>query len=353
MACKGRANLATIELFATGDEIGTYTDFRISGKSNGTKLTLEGVTPLGSASDAFRIVISGVADGDSFFDAGQTIEIYAYPDTDPPGDPIYTLDIPAYSDFNGRASSFEHQVVPDGTGGGLIIDIDGLTPGDVQYGPGNVDPLTEVFEFTSLSPDPPSIPCFVKGTLIETESGPLPVECLRVGDLVRTLDHGNQPIRWIGRRTVSGHDTLAPIRVDAGALGNHRPLLVSPQHRLLLSDWRTEVLFGQSQVLVAAKHLVDGRAIRPVPRPRVTYLHFTLDRHEVVFAEGLATESLYLGDMALAALDRAARDELAAIFPELAGLGTERAATARPCLSGWEGQLLSRSSATGVLSPAA
>jgi hypothetical protein len=52
-------------------------------------------------------------------------------------------------------------------------------------------------------------------------------------------------------------------------------------------------------VLIPAKYLVDGDAIAPVPMRSVTYFHVELDRHDVIIAEGLATESyLDTGDRA-------------------------------------------------------
>ncbi|MEX5728501.1 hypothetical protein Ga0609869_001854 [Rhodovulum iodosum] len=341
--------MATIELFVTGDQIGTFSSYSVSGQSNGTKLFLYNALALGTSNDVFRIVVEDVDPGDSYFNAGHKVTIYSYP----ANDEVFSVLDADDTSFNGRASSNEHQVLTDGTGGGLVIDLDGINESTLKYGPGNVDPLSEVFEFTSLPPTPPGVPCFCLGTLIETAAGPLPVECLREGDLVMTADHGPQPIRWIGRRRIAGRGTFAPIRIAAGALGNHRTLTVSPQHRLLVDDWRAEMFFGQAQVLVAAKHLINGTTIRPAEMPEVTYLHFAFDRHEIVYAEGIPTESLYLGAMTLSGVDRAAREELMALFPELADVAAGPGPTARTCLRGWEGQLLAPSSTTGVLSSAA
>ena len=179
-----------------------------------------------------------------------------------------------------------------------------------------------------------AIPCFTPGTLIETALGPQPVETLREGDLVHTMDHGPQPIRWIGQRRVMGVGAFAPIRFDRGAIGNARPLLVSPQHRMLMTGWRAELHFGQPEVLVAAKHLVNGTTIRVEPRRDVTYLHLLFDAHEILWAEGVATESLHPG-AGLIEADAELRAELTALFPELAGCSVPWP-TARPVLRGYE-----------------
>lgn len=165
--------------------------------------------------------------------------------------------------------------------------------------------------------------CFTFGTLIDTPDGPRLIEELEVGDLVTTLDNGSQVLRWIGRRTVSPHEMaacpdLCPIRFETGAIGNTRPLLVSPQHRMLLDDWRAEVYFGEEQVLIAAKALVNGQTIRQVlPDRPVTYCHLLFDRHEVILAEGALSESFHPGEVGLGTLDAAQRQEIASLFPQM------------------------------------
>ena len=159
-------------------------------------------------------------------------------------------------------------------------------------------------------------PCFTPGTLIATPSGPRRIEAIGVGDLVTTRDHGPQPVRWTGVRRVPGHGDFAPISIAAGALGNRRHLLVSPQHRMLVTGWRAELLCGADEVLVAACHLVDDQAIRPAPAHKVTYLHLMFEAHEIIFAEGAATESLDPSGE-FARRDSSVAREIQALFPEL------------------------------------
>nr|AIA91314.1 CAZy families GT4 protein [uncultured Gluconobacter sp.] len=91
------------------------------------------------------------------------------------------------------------------------------------------------------------------------------IEDLRVGDLVLTKDDGPQPLRWISSRHVSAemlaaHPNMRPIRIRAGALGEGLPLrdlIVSPQHRMLVRSKVAERMFGEEEVLVAAKHLLE------------------------------------------------------------------------------------------------
>lgn len=171
--------------------------------------------------------------------------------------------------------------------------------------------ISTQIDVTQLSP-----PCFVAGTLIRTTNGDVAVEDLQVGDMITTLDHGPQPIRWIGRRVVSGRGKFAPVRILKGAMGNTRDLLVSPQHRMLLQDWRAEVYFGVSEVLASAKHLCNGDTIHVQECAEVAYFHILFDQHEIVFAEGAASESFLPGAYLLEA-DKAVREELQELFPEL------------------------------------
>ncbi len=183
-------------------------------------------------------------------------------------------------------------------------------------------------------------PCFTPGTLILTVNGEVPVETLVPGDMVVTVDHGPQPVRWIGRRTVTGVGDMAPVRIEAGALGNRRDLLVSPQHRMLLTGWQAELHCGEPEVLVPAKHLTFLPGICEERRRTVTYIHLLFDRHEIVLAEGAPSESLYPGTL-LYEEDPALRAEIEALFPEGTGLESGlRAKVARPAVRGFEARLM-------------
>lgn len=193
-------------------------------------------------------------------------------------------------------------------------------------------------------------PCFTPGTLIDTASGPRPVETLLPGDLVRTRDNGLQPLRWTGRLRLSAADLLAhprhlPVRIRAGALGPGlpaRPLTLSPQHRLLIGGWRAEILFGEVEVLVPALALVGEMAARAADLPGgVVYLHLLFDRHEIIRAEGAEVESLLPDWAARQDLPPALRAELEEIVAAMApGAAPSGLGAVRPCLSLREGRLL-------------
>ena len=158
--------------------------------------------------------------------------------------------------------------------------------------------------------------------LIETADGPVAIEDLEVGMMVRTLN-GLRPLRWIGQTMVNGLGAFAPIRLKAGVLGNTRDLRVSPRHRMLLSGWQMEMLFDHDHALVTAADLVNDSTIVRDPVPMVEYFHVMFDQHEVVFAEGAVSESFHPDQPSMGAMAAAARDEVLTLFPELA-TGTDR-----------------------------
>lgn len=162
-----------------------------------------------------------------------------------------------------------------------------------------------------------TVPCFVAGTLIQTESGQSRVEALRPGDLVWTMDRGLQPLRWIGQRTVAATGHLAPVRVAAGTFGDHANLMLSPQHRILVRDPLADLVFGTPEVLVAAKHLVNGRTVQTIEGGSVTYVHLLFDQHEIVMANGLATESFLPGPQTVDAFEDDILEEIGVLFPDL------------------------------------
>lgn len=171
-----------------------------------------------------------------------------------------------------------------------------------------------------------TITCFVRGTLIETEHGAVPVEQLQAGTKVLTANGDFKPLRLPMSRKISAHEIernpkLAPVRIMAGALGNAMPkrdLLVSRQHRMLVSSNVCERMFGQREALIAAIRLVElpGVFIEP-DHGEVEYFHLLFDCHEVIFAEGAPTESFFTGPEALKSMLPEAREEILKILPEI------------------------------------
>ena len=130
---------------------------------------------------------------------------------------------------------------------------------------------------------------FTRGTLITLASGAqAPVEDLRVGDMVLTRDDGPQAIRWIGQRTTRAVGGFAPVEIKAGVLNKSNDLIVSPDHRLFIYQRRDELGAGRAEVLVRARHLVNGDTIRMLSGGFVDYFQMLFDHHQIIFVEGIA-----------------------------------------------------------------
>ncbi|MCX7560941.1 Hint domain-containing protein [Sulfitobacter sp. F26204] len=237
-----------------------------------------------------------------------------------------------------------------GEPGGDTLDLNGLadrstlvysaSAGDSDAFDGTITMLDgTIVNFSNIE----NIICFTPGTMIATSNGERAVEALRPGDLVLTKDDGPQPLGWTGQSTVPGTSIHAPITLAADLTGARRPLTVSPQHRMLIADWRAELLFGDTEVFVPASHMLDFEGADVTPTARVTYIHLMLDRHHVIFADGAETESFHLAEEGLKALHPLAQKELFTAFPELRFDRANHDLTARRCLKLYESQtLLSR-----------
>ena len=217
--------------------------------------------------------------------------------------------------------------------------------GFVEFRDAN-DVTTGTLTFTEIEN---VIPCFTPGTTIATPKGERLVEELKVGDKIITRDNGLQEIRWLGAKTMdwkalSGNPHLKPVLVRAGALGNglpERDMLVSPNHRVLVSNDKTALYFEEREVLAAAKQLVNHQGIHEVDTMGTVYIHFMFDQHEVVLSNGSWTESFQPGDYTLKGIGNAQRNEIFELFPELKSAeGIEDYRAARKTLKKHEAKLL-------------
>lgn len=192
-------------------------------------------------------------------------------------------------------------------------------------------------------------PCFTPGTMILTPEGPRAVEDLAIGDLVETVDRGAQPIRWVGHANITSFrmamsPAFRPIRIRKDAFGAGHPeqdMLVSPQHRILLEGWRAELLYGELQVLIAAKHLVDGdKIVQAWDTTEIKYIHLQFDDHELVYSNGLRSESFNPGPNCIRSVTDEARAELQALFPERDLLAEAATDAVRPMITRREARAL-------------
>lgn len=168
-------------------------------------------------------------------------------------------------------------------------------------------------------------PCFTAGTLIKTIEGDVRAEDLRPGDRVLTRDNGYQPLVWCGTRELSADELadrpdLIPVHIKVGAMAPgvpERDLLVSPEHRILLSNHQIKDWFQADEVLIGARHLVCYPGIELAKAESVTYVHFMCAQHEIVLAEGCWSESFQPADLRAETMSAAHLRELLELFPEL------------------------------------
>lgn len=210
--------------------------------------------------------------------------------------------------IGGTAAGFTSSNIPASPSGSSIqFDVDGnRTDGALTQG-------------TAL--------CIANGAWIETPTGPVLIEDLRVGDMVVTKDDGPKPLRWVyssilDPQNLRRNPALAPVCISAGALGQNCPsedLRVSPQHQILVDSTYASLLWDSSTCLVKAKDLVtyNDRVTRDGTDVDVEYFHLLFDDHQIIFANGAPTESFHPGPEAMIALDPEQRAELSALFPNL------------------------------------
>lgn len=144
---------------------------------------------------------------------------------------------------------------------------------------------------------------FTRGTRITLAGGAqVPVEDLTAGSRILTRDDGSQMLRWIGHHTARATGAFAPIRIRAGTLNNEGDLTVSPDHRLPVYQRRDAMGAGRSEIMVRARQLVNGDSVARVEGGFVDYFQMLFDRHQIIYAEGIAAESMLVDERTGAAL---------------------------------------------------
>ena len=174
------------------------------------------------------------------------------------------------------------------------------------------------------------VPCLCAGSLVETDRGPRPVETLSEGERIKRPDGTFATLRLLFKVTLTeaelqAEPRLLPVRIVAGALGRGLPLrdlLVSRQHRMMMSSNISERMFPSRDVLIPAIKLTELPGIFVDQSvSEVTYFHLLFDQHEVIIAEGAPTESLFTGPEALKSVSKDAREEILMLFPQINQLG--------------------------------
>ena len=330
----------------TGDEAGTITDGTDTITfSEIEQLTLTGQADVVDASaDSLGVSIdAGAGDdtitmgaGDDSISAGggydqiiltgsggvDTVSDFSIADDDEDGfynDQLDVSDLTGGTGPGGAVRTSDVSVADDGFGNALLT-----FPGGEQLVLEGVTPAQMTTHDQMFAA---GIPCFTPEVLLATQRGAVPAGQIRVGDMLQTADNGYQPVIWVGKRHLAAselaqHPHLKPYCLQPGGLLTpERPMLLSPQHRLLVNrssfgqDWLKDESFLSAKLLAEVDVQCSQRLLADCG---VTYVHLMTERHEVIFAEGIATETFWPGPEAIRGLSEADRRELFYLFPELA-----------------------------------
>ncbi|MEX0304925.1 MAG: Hint domain-containing protein, partial [Leisingera sp.] len=253
-----------------------------------------------------------------------TVSDFSIADDDSDGFFNDQLDVSALTGGTGPSGAiraWDVSVTDDGSGNALLsfpsgekLVLEGVAPSQISTAP----------QLYSAG-----IPCFTPEVMLATRRGAVPAGQIQLGDLLQTADNGFQPVIWVGKRTLSPAELaqsphLLPYCLrPGGLLSPERPMLISPQHRLLVGRkaFGREARFGESflpaRLLAEADQACRQQVAADGP---VTYVHLMTERHEVIFAEGIATETFWPGPEAIRGLTIEDTRELFGLFPELAAV---------------------------------
>ena len=157
---------------------------------------------------------------------------------------------------------------------------------------------------------------FTRGTHITMASGEQrPIEHLRVGDRVLTRDDGPQAIRWIGQSTLRAVGEFAPVVIRKGTLNNENDLILSPDHRIFVYQRSDHLGAGRAEVLVKVRHLINGTTVTQEDGGFVEYFQLLFDDHQIIYAEGIAAESLLIDQRTRGAVPTEVSRQISATGP--------------------------------------
>lgn len=132
---------------------------------------------------------------------------------------------------------------------------------------------------------PETMPWIGASTPIETARGPVPAGQLRPGECLRTADNGLVPLLGVERLVMPGRGSMAPVLLRGSYFGASGDIVVSPEQPIAHQGAEAEYLFGEDEVLIPARHLVDGiSALWDDRRTLVAGVVLDLGMPEIVFS---------------------------------------------------------------------
>ncbi|KEP69541.1 hypothetical protein DL1_03455 [Thioclava dalianensis] len=183
-----------------------------------------------------------------------------------------------------------------------------------------------------------TLPALGAGTLIATQSGEVPIDWLRPGDMIHTRDHGYQPLLWLGQHVMPrlSPPECRPIQLAPDQFGEAQPaqaMTLSPDCPILLAGYELELWFGEREMFAHAGDLTVPP--KPATGPQVLYT-LLFDAPEIVLAGQLWVGSVHADAAYLALLPDGIRHTIAAQVIE-----SHRTA-ARGVLADWETALFTQ-----------
>ena len=128
--------------------------------------------------------------------------------------------------------------------------------------------------------------CFCAGTAIRTANGEVPIECLKIGDVVAT-SKGPLPVKWIAKRTVSKalveedfYRSALPMVIRANSLEDGVPnkdLYVSESHGIYADGKIVNACFLENGMTVT-------KATPDAFKASIRYFHLEFDDEVLVSA---------------------------------------------------------------------
>lgn len=269
-----------------------------------TQITLSGIISfIGSSIDVFIIKTAGIIFNNCNFIMGNVLPSNVFWQADA-SDP--TNITPANFDFNGTNIDIYGIFITNGHGEespnpANFCDIN--VNGPLHLG-GRLYTLNGNIYFNSSdiiingSDEEPVPICYAKGTLILTKNGFVPIEKIKLKDNILTngLIYNNsntelnekykfEPVVWISSFKINNLSSKSsPICIKKDAFGKSCPitdLYVSPNHGIIINN-----------KLVRSKNLINGTSIfQDNTHHSIEYYHVELERHSVINANGVWSES--------------------------------------------------------------
>lgn len=150
---------------------------------------------------------------------------------------------------------------------------------------------------------------FARGSVVETEMGPVAIEDLLPGDRVITADGNAEPVIWKGstllipgRPGPQGRN-MRLTRIMADAFGMQRPssfVIAGPAARILSTPGHLRAVSGGDQMLTPVQEFIDGmNVIDTAPMTPVELFHICLPRHAAIRVGNLEFETYHPGPNSL------------------------------------------------------